>query len=85
MRNFLYTIKRPDGIHAVPAAELAREAKKYNSFITIARGASETDMTNILKLLSMSVKKGETVLVMIEGEDEEIAAQNLENYFRQHL
>lgn len=38
MKEFTYTIKDEQGIHARPASILAKEAKKYESSITISKG-----------------------------------------------
>ena len=35
MKDFMYTVKDEQGIHARPAGMLAKEAKKYESKITI--------------------------------------------------
>ena len=35
MKEFMYTVKDEQGIHARPAGMLAKEAKKYESKITI--------------------------------------------------
>lgn len=85
MRQFAYTIKDSAGIHAIPAALLAREAKKFKSFISIANDTDEADITKLLKVVAMSVKKGDTVLINVEGDDEELAAGEMEDFFRKHL
>ena len=85
MRQFTYTIQAPGGIHAVPASLLARQAKRYTSFITIAKDTAETDITNLLKVMSMSVMQGDTVTVCAEGEDEEAAVDGMEDFFRRYL
>ena len=85
MRQFSYTIKASAGIHAIPAALLAQEAKKYKSFISIAKGTTESDITKLLKVVAMSVKKGDSVLVNVEGDDEELAAGEMEAFFQRYL
>jgi len=85
MRQFSYTIKASAGIHAIPAALLAQEAKKYKSFISIAKDTTESDITKLLKVVAMSVKKGDSVLVNVEGDDEELAAGEMEAFFQRYL
>ena len=38
MKQFEYTIKEAQGIHARPAGMLTKEAKKYSSTITLTKG-----------------------------------------------
>lgn len=85
MRQFSYTIKAPAGIHAIPAALLAQEAKKFKSFISIANDTAEADITKLLKVIAMSIKKGDTVLIHVEGDDEELAAGEMEAFFQKYL
>lgn len=85
MRQFTYTIKAPDGIHAIPAGLLAQEAQKYDSFITITKNSTETDITKILKVMSMSIALGDSITVIIEGNDEDTAAKRLEDFFHRYL
>ena len=40
MKQFAYTITDEMGIHARPAGILVKEAKKYESKVTITRGAN---------------------------------------------
>lgn len=85
MRKFSYIITAPGGIHAVPAALLAQEAEKYDSFVTVAKGTVETDMTKPFQVMAMAIGQGDTVGVCIEGEDEELAAAELEAFFCKYL
>lgn len=39
MKEFEYTLTDPEGIHARPAGLLVKEAKKYESKISIFKGA----------------------------------------------
>lgn len=85
MKQFSYTIKAAHGIHAIPAALLAQEANKYDSFISIIKSSIETDMARPVKVMAMSIKQGDTVTINIEGEDEDLAAMELEAFFRRFL
>ena len=43
MRSFMYTIKVPVGMHARHAGLLVREAERYASRVTVAKGEKEAD------------------------------------------
>lgn len=85
MKEFVYTIKEPVGIHARPAGMLAKEAKNYKSTVTIIKGESSAVATRLMALMGMGVKCGDTVTVRVEGEDEDTAAPALQAYFAEHL
>lgn len=85
MKEFTYTITNPIGIHARPAGLLAKEAKKYGSLCTITKGEQTQKLTQLMMLMAMGVKQGDTVTVRAEGEDEETAIRELENYFKANL
>ncbi len=85
MKTVQYTIKDELGIHARPAGMLVKEAAKFKSNIKIAGPKKEVDAKRIMGVMSMGVKKGETVKLTIEGEDEAAAASALEAFLRQNL
>lgn len=85
MKQFQYTIQDPLGIHARPAGLLAKEAKGFSSVCTITRGDQTKKLTQLMMLMGMGVKQGETVTVRAEGEDEESAIAALEAFFRANL
>lgn len=85
MKTFSYTITDEIGIHARPAGLLVKEAKKYNSIITVSVGDKQADATKLMALMSLGVKNGQTVEVSVEGDDENIAFDNVMNFFRENL
>ena len=82
MKSFEYVITEPIGIHARLAGLLHKEARKYESAIVVHRGAKSTNVLRLMALLQMDIKCGETVKVTIEGEDEEIVAPIVEEFFK---
>ncbi len=73
MKTFEYTIKDELGIHARPAGLLVKEAKKYESECTITKDGKTKKLTQLMMLMSLGVKQGETVTVTAEGADEDAA------------
>ena len=82
MKSFEYTIKEPVGIHARPAGMLNKEAKKYKSAITIHTPAKSANVLRLMAVMQLGVKCGETVKVTIEGEDEDVVAPIIEEFFK---
>ena len=51
MKEFVYTIKEPVGIHARPAGMLAKEAKACQSTVTIVdKNGKSVDATRLMAL-----------------------------------
>ena len=85
MKTFEYTIKDELGIHARPAGLLVKEAKKYESECTITKDGKTKKLTQLMMLMSLGVKQGETVTVTAEGADEDAAIAGLKEYFEANL
>ena len=85
MKNFEYTIKDELGIHARPAGMLVKEAKKYQSKITITKDGKNVDASKLMAVMSLGVKCGQTVQVAVEGPDEEEAAAGIQAFFEANL
>ena len=85
MKTFDYTIKDELGIHARPAGVLVKEAKKYQSAITITKDGKSAAATKLMAIMSLGVKCGNTVQVSVEGEDEVTAAEAMKAFFEANL
>lgn len=85
MKTFNYTITDEIGIHARPAGLLVKEAKKYNSKIMIGIGGKQAETTKLMAIMSLGVKNGQTVEVSVEGEDEDVAFENVKIFFEENL
>lgn len=85
MKQFTYTVTDPVGIHARPAGILVREVKKYQSIVTIEKNGKSVNALKLMALMGLGIKQGETVIVTVEGVDEDTAAPQLETFFRANL
>ena len=86
MKEFTYTVNDPLGIHARPAGLLAKEAKAYaDTMITVEKGGVSAKCTQLMKLMSLGVKQGDTVTVKAEGPAEDAAIAALEAFFKANL
>ncbi len=85
MKEFTYTIKDADGIHARPAGLLVKEAGKYQADITLCCGEKTGDAKRIFSVMSLGVRCGHTLTVKAEGKDEDVAISALEQFFNENL
>lgn len=86
MKQFEYTIHDPLGIHARPAGMLVKEAKAFaDTVVTITKNGTTVKATQLMKLMSLGVKKGDVVTVAAEGADENAAIIAISNFFQNNL
>lgn len=85
MKKFQYVIKDAVGIHARPAGILAKEAKKYESKITISSNGKSAEATKLIALMGLGVKCGQTVEVTVEGTDEDTTVKEIKTFFETNL
>lgn len=85
MKEFQYVIQDPVGLHARPAGLLVKQAAGFQSKVTIECGGKSADARKLIMLMSLGIKQGMEVTCRIEGEDEEAAAQTLQNFFQENL
>lgn len=70
MEKFMYVIKDAAGLHARPAGLIVKEAKKYQSRVTVSANGKQSDATRLMSLMGMCLKCGDEVTVEAEGADE---------------
>ncbi len=85
MKQFDYTIKEENGIHARPAGLLVREAQKFSSDIQIICGDKTADPKRLFSVMGAGIKKGNLITVTASGDDEAAAAESLEKFIRANL
>jgi phosphocarrier protein HPr len=80
-----YVIMAPQGLHARPATTLIRLARNFKSVVCLKRGDKIVRLNSMLNILSMTIKGGETISVIVEGEDEVNAAEAINQFFTEQL
>lgn len=85
MKKFEYVVKDEVGIHARPAGLLVKEAKKYESKITISKDGKSAEATKLMAVMGLGVKCGQSVEVAVEGADEDAAFEGIKAFFETNL
>lgn len=66
-------VNNPSGLHLRPAGLLCKEAMKFKSHITFGAKGSVANAKSVLSVLEASVKCGDEIELVCEGDDEEAA------------
>ncbi len=85
MQSFMYTVKAPVGLHARHAGLIVREAKLYQSAVTITHGERSADARHLMALMTLGVKQGDVLRITVEGVDEDVAALKMKALFFKHF
>lgn len=86
MKEFVYTITDPLGIHARPAGLLVRAIKGLDSTVTITKADGKSaGGSKLMALMGLAIKQGDTVTVTVEGSSEEADAAALEQFFKDNV
>ena len=56
MKEFIYTVTDPQGIHARPAGELVKLAKEFTSSVTISKDGKSGDCKKIFAIMDLELK-----------------------------
>ncbi len=85
MKSITYQIQDPQGIHARPAGLLAKEAKKFESEITIAKDDHIVSCTRLMAVMGLGIHCGDSVTITAKGNDEDEAIAGIEAFLQQNL
>jgi phosphocarrier protein len=74
-------IRNELGLHARPAAQIAKEAAKFSAQIKLKIGDMEADAKSVLDILSLAAGRGKSITLHADGQDAEKAIDHLERFF----
>jgi phosphocarrier protein len=67
------------GLHARPAVKFVQLASKFKSTIEVCKKDKCVNAKNILQILSLGIDFGDTIMLKINGDDEESAYNEILN------
>ena len=79
------TIRLENGLEARPVAMLVQVASKYDSVVYLESAGKKVNAKSIMGMMSLGLDSGETVIVMADGADEEVAVNEIEKYQKVEL
>lgn len=80
MKTETIEIMLENGLDARPVALLVQEASKYDSKIYMEAGGKKINAKSIMGMMTLGLNNGENLTVTAEGEDEDLAMENLKNF-----
>lgn len=83
MKSFSCIITSENGIHARPAGMLVKEAVKFKSKISVFKDGKSADAKGLFSLMGLEIKNGDEILVEVEGDDEQDAAQKISEFLHE--
>ena len=87
MYTLEHAVADPMGLHARPAGVLVKKAAAFKSSITVknTETGKTADAKRIMGVMSLGVKHGNKIELIIEGEDEDTAKTELEAFLKENL
>lgn len=73
-------VELPSGLDARPVALLVQVASQYDSSIYVESGSKKINAKSIMGMMTLGLNQGEEITVLVEGNDEEKAMENIEKY-----
>lgn len=75
MVELTHTIQDPLGFHARPAYVVANEAQRWESSVTFYNGNRKCSGKDMMQIMGINARQGDTIRCVIEGPDEEDCAE----------
>ena len=73
-----FIIKNKVGLHARPASVLVQTANRFNSNSFIEKDGRKVSAKSILGVLSLGAERDASIIVEVDGSDEESAMKSIE-------
>ena len=73
-------IQLPTGLEARPVAVLVQVASKHNCSVYIESEGKKVNAKSIMGMMSLGLDSGEKVTVIADGDDEQQAVADIEEY-----
>lgn len=85
MKQLTVIIKDELGLHARPAGAFVKCAGKFKSNISVKKGEKLVDGKKLFALMSLAAKFNDEITIIINGEDEDLAFSETEEFIKNNL
>jgi phosphocarrier protein len=76
------TVRNRAGLHTRPASMLVKTASQFDSEIFLRRDNYEINGKSVIGVMTLAAEQGATLDLIVEGEDEEQAADAIADLFQ---
>lgn len=81
MVEFSHVIRDAQGLHARPVAQICAAASAWGSAVTVSCADASVSARDLMGLMDLCARKGDELVVRVEGEDEDDCAEALREVF----
>ena len=74
------TIHLSTGLEARPVAQLVQVASQFTRALNVEVGKKKVNAKSIMGMMTLGLARGQKLELLIDGEDEETAMKEMENY-----
>ncbi|KAB2329058.1 HPr family phosphocarrier protein [Cytobacillus depressus] len=75
-------VKLKTGLQARPAALFVQEANRFSSDVYLEKDGKKVNAKSIMGLMSLAVSSGTVITLIVDGNDEEKAIEELADYIQ---
>ena len=83
--TFEHVVRDEVGLHARPAAELAKLASQFDADVTLANGSRTATAASVIELMLLGAVRGSRLQVRVSGREAERAASALRRFMDERL
>ena len=73
-------VNNESGIHARPAASVVAFVKNYKGTVEVMNNGKKGNLKSIISIMSLGMRKGSEITLMVDGENEEKFIEELANF-----
>lgn len=73
-------VKLETGLQARPAAQFVQEANRYDADLFLEKDGTRVNAKSIMGLMSLAITTGETIILIADGPDEDVALDHLVSF-----
>jgi phosphocarrier protein len=80
-----YKVTSEAGVHARLAAQLVNLASQFTSDISVEFQSKTVNLKSIMGVMSLAVGEGSEITIIVEGNDEQEASQQLDDFIKREI
>ena len=85
MKEVVYKITDPRGIHARPAGQLVKLISTFASSCQMGTADNKVDGKRLLLVMKLALQQGDELVLQFTGDDEEKAATEVQAFLQANL